>query len=285
MAGNSISDLSFGVSELFAGSPDMMAVVAAGDQVVLRANAKLCSLLGYSEEEISGRSLFDFVHPPDLLTARKTFGRGQAFDRLTMRVCSQAGRQFYLEWSGTPVRDGWLYLVARDVTEERQRQDELYQLAHYDPVTGLPNRNLFQDRVTQGLAQARREDRQAALIFIDLDNFKPVNDTYGHSVGDQVLKAVAERLLGVVRETDTVTRRGGDEFVVFLSMLKDQTMVKTVRSRLSRALRSPVKTLSGGIKVAASCGTAVFPQDGADMEELLRCSDERMYKQKAAKRE
>jgi len=287
MAGTIISELAFGVAELFHASPDMMAVVAAADQLFLRANGPLCSLLGYREEELVGRSVFDLVHPADLLVGRKAFGhKNQAFERLTLRLGTKSGRQHFIEWSGTPLSNGWVFLVARDVTEERQRQDELYQLAHFDAVTSLPNRLLFRDRVTHGLAQARREGRMSALVFIDLDNFKPVNDTYGHAVGDLVLRVVADRLRNAVRDTDTVTRLGGDEFVVFLSLLKKRVTLRSIQRRLFRAVRTPVKLPEGGeVKITASCGTAVFPDDGSDMDELLLRADERMYKQKSSKRE
>lgn len=271
---------------LFSSSPDPVAVVTAEDLQFVFANPVLCGTIGLQSAEISGTPFGHFAHEVDRPTAAKALTR-LAPEHLAARFSTRYGRadrKLYLEWSATLLNNGHILLIGHDVTDERVRQEELYRLAHYDQVTGLPNRHLFQDRVTQGLAQARRDHRTAAVLFMDLDNFKPVNDTYGHAVGDEVLRAVALRLLNSVRETDTVSRLGGDEFVVFLSLLRDEEGLALVTARLKSTLAPPVETSVGPLQVQASHGLAVFPRDGDSLDELLMSADTKMYQNKASKR-
>jgi len=281
-----IADWLHDLSLLFSSSPDPMAVVTADSLQFVSANPVLCDAAGLQEAEVKGAVFGHFAHEADRSTANKALARLTS-DHRAARFSTRYGRHdrtLYLEWSATLLDNGHIFLVGHDVTEERVRQEELYRLAHYDSVTSLPNRHLFQDRVAQGLAQARRDHRVCAVLFMDLDNFKPVNDTHGHAVGDEVLRAVALRLLGSVRETDTVSRLGGDEFVIFLSMLKDEDALIPVTTRLKGILDRPIETSGGSLTVQASSGLAVFPRDGDSLEELLLSADAQMYQNKASKR-
>ena len=164
-----------------------------------------------------------------------------------------------------------------------QRRESLLKQAYYDDLTGLPNRQLFKDRLERELAHAKRTHTQVALIYIDLDRFKNVNDSMGHSAGDALLLEVGRRLAAHVRESDTLARLGGDEFVL-IAPGPDEQPAHVVAERLQAALREPIVVQDATCFVQASIGLAVYPQDGADAEALLRSADIAMYRTKTAGR-
>ncbi|MCX7147626.1 MAG: GGDEF domain-containing protein [Sulfuritalea sp.] len=161
-------------------------------------------------------------------------------------------------------------------------EKRLSYLAHHDSLTGLPNRLLFQDRLAQTLAQAKRSGVQFTLIFIDLDNFKPINDTLGHAIGDRVLQEAANRLSGSVRECDTVARLGGDEFVILAPGLVGDTDIGGLCNKMIDALRQPIQAQGNELFIGGSFGCAEYPNHGDDEVVLLKCADIAMYKAKAA---
>mgnify|MGYP006275925605 FL=1 len=166
---------------------------------------------------------------------------------------------------------------AQDVTDRKHAEDKLYNLAHYDNLTGLPNRVLVLDRLSQALKRSRRRSTRLALLFIDLDDFKKVNDTLGHDAGDQLLVESAERLLELFRERDTVARIGGDEFLVVLEEFDGMSDVVAAASRLLAAFRRPFVVRDRTYVVTASAGIAVAPEDGDSADELMRKADTAMY--------
>ena len=170
--------------------------------------------------------------------------------------------------------------VRQQLAELRHSRLELQHLAQHDPLTGLPNRVLFDDRVSVAVAAARREDARFALLFIDLDRFKPINDTLGHAAGDLVLKAVAARILGVIRESDTAARIGGDEFVVLLRNIHGHEDAANVADKIAHAIAQPVEIGGNTVAIAASIGSAIYPQDGNDVMTLSRHADQAMYRAK-----
>ena len=151
------------------------------------------------------------------------------------------------------------------------------RVAHYDFLTGLPNRLLFQDRLQQTLAIAKRESLQAAVLFIDLDEFKPINDTYGHQVGDILLKEAAMRMVKCVRRSDTVSRLGGDEFVVLLTSVSAEADATTVAEKIRRVISEPFNIQNKVLQISTSIGVAIYPQHGEDEVELMNSSDIAMY--------
>jgi len=167
-----------------------------------------------------------------------------------------------------------------DVTERRELEDQIRFQATHDYLTGLPNRYLFYDRLSQAIAHARRKKRKVSLLFIDLDNFKTVNDTYGHDVGDELLKEAAERLRKVFREMDTICRLGGDEFTVILPEAGDRSEVERITERLLEFFDTPFPIDSGSVRLQISVGISVFPDDGPDIETLLKRADLAMYRTK-----
>ena len=180
-----------------------------------------------------------------------------------------------------------LEVVEDTLNEEREQRllikemKQRYQhLAHHDMLTGLPNRSLFTDRLQQMLAQAKRSTSQGALIYLDLDKFKPVNDTLGHSIGDRVLMAIAQRLQSAVRESDTVARIGGDEFVVLLPSIESRQDASTVAEKIRLALEQPFEISGHTIQIGCSLGIAVYPEHGEDEICLMKNADTAMYKAK-----
>ncbi len=165
-----------------------------------------------------------------------------------------------------------------------QREEQLYTQAHYDPLTHLPNRQLLFDRVEQAIARARRENHLVAVLFLDLDRFKNVNDTLGHAAGDTLLQHTAQRLLGCVRQTDTVARLGGDEFTIVLPMLTHPRAASMVAEQVIRALSDAFVIGTNELFVSASIGITVYPDDGLSAEQLLKNADTAMYRAKEAGR-
>jgi len=170
--------------------------------------------------------------------------------------------------------------VFTDITPLKDHQKQLEKIAHYDPLTRLPNRVLFGERLKLGLLQAVRRDNLVAVVYLDLDGFKAVNDTGGHDAGDQLLVELAGRMKHALRDGDTLARIGGDEFVAILVDLESVEACETVLHRLLHAAAEPVQLAAQVHQVSASIGVALYPQDGADADLLLRCADHAMYQAK-----
>ncbi|MCR4378438.1 MAG: diguanylate cyclase [Rhodospirillales bacterium] len=198
------------------------------------------------------------------------------------------GTRFPIELSVTELREGTQRLftgVVRDITERRKAQEKIEHLAHHDPLTGLPNRNLFTERMERAIYRAKRSGKPLGLMFVDLDKFKPINDQLGHEAGDTVLKTVAERMAHCVRTSDTVARIGGDEFVAILENLDHWESAAVVAQKIIRALTQPIDVSTNKTaQVGASIGIAIFPGDGNTLDDLSRAADVAMYAVKEAGR-
>lgn len=174
-------------------------------------------------------------------------------------------------------------LLARSIhyaIERKRAEGRLTYLAQYDQLTGLVNRSLFRDRLVQAMARSKRLQQPLGLMLLDLDRFKPVNDTLGHSVGDQLLKVVAERLHECVREVDTVARMGGDEFTIILEGLTCEEDITSVAQRITKSLSEPFSLGEHQAVISASIGITVYPTDDHDVDELLKHADAAMYRAK-----
>jgi len=168
-------------------------------------------------------------------------------------------------------------VVARDITERLATEKLIHYQAYHDLLTNLPNRALFQDRLANTISNARREDDKLAVLFLDLDRFKVVNDTLGHSVGDELLKQVGIRLKSCLREGDTVARLGGDEFIVLLPNVESAKVASVVGQKLLDAIKSAFMVEGNEIFVTCSIGIALYPEDGTTADELIKNSDTAMY--------
>ena len=170
--------------------------------------------------------------------------------------------------------------TAFDVTERKRAEAQITSLAYHDTLTGLPNRLLFADRLTLAVAQAHRRARRLGVLFLDVDRFKVINDSLGHSVGDRLLKALARRVAGTVRDEDTVARLGGDEFILLLPDASTAEDVVNVAEKILEAVRKPVRIDESELFVTASIGISLYPDDGTDPETLVKNADTAMYRAK-----
>jgi diguanylate cyclase (GGDEF)-like protein/PAS domain S-box-containing protein len=194
------------------------------------------------------------------------------------------GGNFWAEWWVTPLRLGLeskFLLIVRDISERKAHLDSLSWRATHDALTGLPNRTLFADRVSQAISEATRGGTGRALVMIDLDGFKGINDTYGHQAGDEVLRTVGDRLSKSLRASDTVARLGGDEFGVLLVGDVSGSGIQSIISKLSGKVGEPVVVGGDSVVLGLSVGVAMFPSDGATYADLAAVADREMY---AAKR-
>lgn len=182
-----------------------------------------------------------------------------------------------LDFNGEPIKVLW---ITEDISQRKDMDARLRFLAHHDLLTGLPNRSLLQDRLQQSMAVAKRMQSRIALLFIDLDSFKSVNDSYGHRAGDMLLQAVAGRLLGCVRETDTVCRLAGDEYLIALTSLHEAKEAAVIAGKLLDLFKDAFTIDSHEIRISASVGISVYPDDGQSIEELMRHADAAMYHSK-----
>lgn len=260
-------------------------------------NRSGCELLGYTEHELHGADWFDTVIPPaDRLDARQAFARlvsGVDADAgsLETAVATKHGEHRKIAWRNALVHDptdGTVTGVLRsgeDITERRRAEAQVTFLAYHDRLTGLPNRTLLEEQLRREVARARRSDGAVALLYFDLDNFKLVNDSLGHSAGDAVLRETAERLSDVVRAGDLLTRQGGDEFLLLLdaSTAEDPAQAAiAAAARIATALEQPFTVSEAQFHLGASIGIALYPEHAADADTLLRRADAAMYQAKRA---
>jgi diguanylate cyclase (GGDEF)-like protein/PAS domain S-box-containing protein len=250
-------------------------------------------VLGYAPEELLGRRPVDFMPAGEAERVRDWFAEvtrtREAFRNLEHRSMSRTGSQVWQLVSGVPILDAEGRFVghrgtALDITERKQSEARIAELATRDPLTGLPNRLLLSDRLARGIASAQREGASLAVMFVDLDHFKRVNDTHGHEVGDGLLREVAKRIGGLLRKGDTLARLGGDEFVVVLEGLKTAEDAGQVAQKIINVLSQPCEVAGHTLNTAGSVGIAICPTDGSDATTLMRHADTAMYVAKSSGR-
>ncbi len=268
---------------------DKHAIVSSTDVKgdITYANDKFCEISGYSRKELIGqnhRLLKSDEHSLKFYRDMwRTIGHGRIWHG-DVKNWKKDGSEYWLKATIVPFLDEsgkpFQYVSIRtDITDQKQAV-KLKVMAHHDHLTGLPNRNLFGDRLMLAIAEAKRHGGQLAFMYLDLDKFKPINDKLGHGVGDEVLKEVARRLKENIREIDTVARIGGDEFAVILAPPTTLEDSKRTAERLLQVLSEPIQAKGHECTVSASIGVSVYPKDATDAEELVKCADSAMYRVK-----
>jgi diguanylate cyclase (GGDEF)-like protein/PAS domain S-box-containing protein len=255
-------------------STDMICRTTARGRILYASDA-VRHLLGYEPAEMLGRSIFEFIDPIDHELARELV----LPNTFTYRVRRKNGTMIWFESTSRRIDDEEIVSVSRDVSERRRAEEQIEYQAYHDALTGLPNRLLFRDRLTVALAHAKRQVSTLAVMFLDLDRFKYINDTLGHSLGDELLKVIAARLRATLREEDTVARMGGDEFTVLLTDVEAEDAAK-IAQKLLDAVTYPTYVDGHELFLTTSIGIAMYPNDGDSAEALLKNADSAMYRAK-----
>ena len=260
----------------------------ADDGRLLRVNRKMGQILGYTEVELLQRFFQQFTFGDDLpdelaLIARLRAGEINDFQR-EQRLLHRDGRRVWVDISVSVMRDAnarqRFIAVVKDISRRKQAEEALLRMANHDALTGLPNRVLLQDRLAQAIVHAQRARSQVGVMFIDLDRFKHVNDSLGHDAGDRMIVEIGRRLSSSLRESDTVARQGGDEFVVVLPDLASPDDAAKVAQKLLDSLFQPLLLGDQEVFPTGSIGIAMYPRDGHDSQTLLKCADSAMYRAK-----
>ena len=249
--------------------------------------------LGYLVEEFLAADATSLVHPDDLPLHRETFRNAvaeqQGWQNVVLRWRHRNGSYRTLESNASALFNDAGQLIGfqgvdRDITERKQAEERIEFLAHHDALTGLPNRILLRDRFAHALSMAERSRSRVAMLFLDLDNFKRVNDTLGHVAGDQLLLEVVTRLSRCTRESDTISRQGGDEFILLLNDIPDPETVVRIANEILTNMSEPLQSNGHALNVSCSIGIAIYPEDGGDFDGLLQKADTAMYSAKDAGR-
>jgi diguanylate cyclase (GGDEF)-like protein/PAS domain S-box-containing protein len=272
-------------------SNDAIFTVSTGN-VITSWNGGAEDIFGYSAREIIGNSVFTILPGESCRDKSHIWQTILSGDHLSYFETSRNkknGSRMYLTITTSPLLNSeWIIIgnsvIARDVTERRKMEETIKYLAHHDTLTTLPNRQFFMEFLTQGLARARRNGNKLALLFLDINGFKQVNDTYGHSCGDTLLKEVARRLKDSIRESDTVARLGGDEFTVMMPDLMQTDDVHIVLKKIQEVFESPFMLDGVAVYSATSIGVSIFPDDGESSEVIMKKADKAMYEMKESGR-
>jgi diguanylate cyclase (GGDEF)-like protein/PAS domain S-box-containing protein len=272
---------------VFASSSDAISIIDQHKRVKLVNNA-FCSMTGFRNEEIIGRNAMLLgAEQKDIKQLEKIWAIVESKGAWQGEVWKRRrDGSRYPEWmSVTAVRSKSgevteYVVIANDMTERKQAEDRIRYQANFDPLTDLPNRNLFMDRLRQGIERAKRDRTLLAVLFIDLDRFKYINDSFGHGVGDLLLVKVAEILKGCVRTSDTIARFGGDEFAIILSPVYGARNAGRVAANILERLSRPIDLDGYEAVTGGSIGVSLFPTDGGDAETLVKNADSAMYRAK-----
>ena len=256
--------------------------------IIIDWNTGSETLYGYFKEEVIGQPV-NMLHVPDdseritseVISAVEKFGKWSG----EVRMLHKDGRIGWIESMCVPFYDENDHMIGalginRDITDRIKESERINHLAHYDYLTNIPNRYLLLDRVTHLIEQSERNESIFALLYIDLDNFKTINDTKGHAFGDQILKETALRLKQSIRNSDTIARIGGDEFVVLLEKIANKNDVEAMTKALTKSLDGAFTVNDEEFKISCSIGVALYPNEGTTTDALLAAADEAMYQVK-----
>lgn len=288
------------------------ALEGAGDGVwdwdvkndIARFSDRYKQMFGFTDNDIKTdmKRWKNRIHPDDMESLNTTInnylsGHTEKYVHEHRVICKDKSFKWVLSRGMIVERDNFgnptrMVGTHTDITERKELEHRLDNLAHYDSLTGLPNRTLLSDRLKQALVYTKREKKMLAVMFVDLDHFKEVNDFYGHKIGDKLLKKISQRIVSCVRESDTVARIGGDEFIVLLPNIENLTDATTVAEKIIKAVVKPieivkpsetfqpVKVIQKNLHVSASIGVAIYPKHGKDEKLLVINADLAMYQAK-----
>lgn len=279
----------------------MELIFNAIDEAVIWANKKgniqWCNsgfdkLIGQPHITLLGKNILEIFDIMKIRPSDSTYGNDQLFN---LHVDGWTEFEFYLGEQekelffrisvrrfGLEEEENSYLIILRNITDQRKAHKQLEHLAHYDILTNLPNRRQFETHFEHELARSQRHKRQFALLFIDVNHFKKINDTYGHKVGDLFLIKLAERLTNSIRQEDFAARIGGDEFIVIISEIENRKNAEAATDKIYKALNTSYHLLGNKIEGSVSIGTACVPQDGKVIDDIIRVADERMYQKKKA---
>jgi diguanylate cyclase (GGDEF)-like protein/PAS domain S-box-containing protein len=275
------------MTSLFAGNPLPMWIYDRETLGFLEVNESAMRQYGYGWEDFVGMTLLDLCAPEEIPDVMEVIGSKSGTED-PERIWTQLkkdGTRFQVTvrannvtYEGRPGR----FVVAEDITERRNLHEQLLRMAHHDSLTGLPNRTLLEQRMVQAFSGAKERDHRSAVICLDLDRFKQVNDWYGHGVGDECLKKVGTMLVRRMRGMDTVARTGGEEFTIVLGEVESVDAAGRVGNALMQVFSKPLEIEGHTLELGASMGIAVYPDHGTDMHDLWRSADSAMYRAKRA---
>ena len=257
---------------------------------LLYFNDALVRALGYPQKELTGLNFRALIKQEQAEEIYKIFHQvyeiGEPIKNFPQEFVRPDGSITFAEFSIFPKRDhrGKIFGfrgVGHDITERKRTEQQLNYMATHDPLTGLPNRMLFIDRLKMGLAHAKRNKQKLAVMMLDLDRFKNINDTLGHMVGDRLLKEIGLRLTGLLRQNDTISRLGGDEFIILLPEIVQMEDSAEVAEKILKAIQQPFICDSHKLITSTSIGIAIYPDDCQDMDSLMKNADIAMYSVKA----
>ncbi len=272
----------------FSGNGIVILDATTASNPIIFANDAFCRMTGHPIEEVVGRD-FSFLlrnhHDEDEMAAVYSALANKSEANLVLRKYHQDGAEIWCKLLISPVPDEtdqvtYFIGVQTDISEHKRDEERLAHQSTHDALTGLPNRNLLKDRLEQAIAQTDRSEDSVALLFLDLDHFKLINDSLGHAAGDRMLLDVAERLRVCVREGDTVSRHGGDEFVLVLREIDQSHHVATICEKIFRTIADPFFIQGHNFHVTCSIGIALYPQDGTDTATLFKYADMALYQAK-----
>ena len=257
---------------------------------ILHWNRQAERTFNYPAQEAIGQNVFDLlVDQADIPAIKAVVTQAYEQNKITQSEndnhCKN-GETLLCQWTNMPFNSDLkqnkrILCMARDITQEKHMADQLYRAAHYDSLTGLPNRRLMLDLLKQAISQASKQHTALAILFIDLNGFKAINDNHGHQVGDDVLKIVAQRIPEVLQRGDLFGRLSGDEFLVVIRSDGDSNDIQTQIEKIRHNLQQPMQTNHLTLQISASIGLSRYPQDAQDIEQLVRIADQSMYKVKA----
>jgi diguanylate cyclase (GGDEF)-like protein/PAS domain S-box-containing protein len=269
---------------------DMPALVCRflPDGVLTFVNEHYCQYFNKRREELEGHNFFQFIPRQERRKVQQHYASlipENPVITYEHKVSAPDGTVRWQRWTdralfdkrGRPLE---YQSIGEDITERKQAEEQLAHMATHDPLTGLPNRILFNDRLTLALAHARRNQQTLAVMLLDLDHFKGVNDTLGHSVGDQLLQVIGYRLASLLRKSDTIARMGGDEFMMLLPETAQEEDVAKIAEKILEAFREPFEFDDHILHITTSIGVAICPYDGEDADVLMRNADIAMYRAK-----